>query len=363
MGVLHASMSSGPALLMLIYNSFFMKGHITDEENQDVGGFMIFVAIVFFLVNLLGLLCYDYYPPSEGTDNESTPLITDTARVTLTETFQHTDVLAVSMEVDPQMVQRLMAVTPANDTPTGIHVLLCRDYQLLFWPSVILAALQMMFVQNLTTILASFGQQEYNTVFPYVTPILGTLLKPLVGLVSDLSINYVARSHFLILGAGFDLLMWIITIFFIYNLGVVLTETLFLDIAICLIFSLVPTLIIEKFGIKDFPRNWGLVFCGFAILTGVLVTIFGVVYDAHVPPGALDCLGRQCFAWTFVLSSVLSLLALVCFAVYIYYEHKQNKADRKARKLLHRHKSNHNHTPRPTPILHLGNTLAVPSQQ
>ena len=90
------------------------------------------------------------------------------------------------------------ATTPSQ--PCNQLQVLSLDFQLNFWPCVIVMALQMMFIQNLTTVLESVDQAQYNNLFPYITPIFGTFAKPIIGLASDACIRRVPRAVFLIVG-------------------------------------------------------------------------------------------------------------------------------------------------------------------
>ena len=60
-GILDASFSAGPALMALLYGEFFTRGHIHDEENQDLRGFYLTSAIAFIAINALGAVFLGVY--------------------------------------------------------------------------------------------------------------------------------------------------------------------------------------------------------------------------------------------------------------------------------------------------------------
>ena len=321
-GVLHACMSTGPALIMLVYNSFFLQDHVTDVQNQDLSGFFIFLTISFGVINLLGIGVYGHYPPD---DPEEEALITDSV---------HSDDEGdVKERRDLERSQRSLALTgsctnltlpnaaaPERKVPDVLTV----DYQLLFWPFIILTALQMMYIQNLTIILVSFGETQYTIIFPYLTPILGTIAKPVIGMVSDMGIKYVPRITFIIAGGAISVVLWVISAYLINYISVVLIATTLCDIAAYFVYALGPALIIEHFGLASFSRNWGLVMGGFAVTTSLLFFLFGTVYDKYTAEGTELCVGLQCYTITFLVCSGLSAIALVCSVGY-YVRNKPPK--------------------------------------
>ena len=60
-GILDASFSAGPALMALLYGEFFTRGHVHDEENQDLRGFYLTSAIAFIAINVLGAVFLGVY--------------------------------------------------------------------------------------------------------------------------------------------------------------------------------------------------------------------------------------------------------------------------------------------------------------
>lgn len=69
-GLLDASFSAGPAIMAVVYGSFFVNGHDNDEQNQDLQGFYLTSAIAFAVINALGIAFLGLYP--QQSDNLTT---------------------------------------------------------------------------------------------------------------------------------------------------------------------------------------------------------------------------------------------------------------------------------------------------
>lgn len=327
-GILHAALSAGPAVLIMVYENFYMED--IDPNKQDVQGFFLFLTISFGAVNLLGILVYDYYPPD---DPEKFPLVADAYDQSGSVVSGDSTVCSMESQKSKKEIERSVKLErsrqhaeitgscnvlkfPAEEPEKpSLMVFVTLDFQMMLWPFIILTALQMMFVQNLTIVLESFHQEAYSIVFPFLTPILGTVAKPLIGIVSDLSVQQIPRTVYIIVGSLISVFVWLLSAFLIEQISVIVIATTLCDIAAYFVYSLGPALVIERFGLASFARNWGLIMGGFSIMTAGLLSIFGAVYDGH-SGASHTCFGTSCFYATFLVSTGVSILALICSIVY-----------------------------------------------
>lgn len=369
-GVLHAFLSAGPALIMVVYNMCF-DGENRDETKHDLGGFFLFLVAAFGVVNLLGVVSFGHYPPEEEEENGLiNPALDDSSKE-----FEKSDVSIVgavpyesintAMATDHKRSASQGSVAPAFDRArlasaveqdllncsvasgymlshrdqSGMQAsqigkdksmrpdLLTWDFHLIFWPFVVMLAFQMVFVQNLTIILQSFKEEEYNSAFPYLTPILGTFCKPLLGFVSDYWSRSLSKMSFIIFGCIIDLLCLLLSIWTLQYVSVVLVTTTLVDIAAYVVYTVGPAILIERFGLGAFSKNWGFVMAGFAIMTGIFLFIFGGMYDLAIDrlTNVDTCYGQGCFTVTFIVMSATSLLVSV-FAILYYIKQTRNRA-------------------------------------
>jgi len=387
-GVLHAFLSIGPAIVMLVYDEFYIHEYeFINQGKQDVGGFFLFIAVTLGVINFFGILVYDYYPP-ESEEDETLRLIISDVLHNQSQSAPHKQFCAnddpnentapsyynsnpdlhrenskggdrvrydslkysattlsnAHSEGGQSGVHQLSGSGWYNNSTTAkkaseftlsnghpelksleasshhtqgrVNSLLTLDFHLLYWSFIILLAIQMMFVQNLTIILVSFNEEEYLTIFPYLTPVLGTIVKPLVGYLSDVTSSWLPRIGFIVTGAVMDLFVWIFSIFLIEYISIVLLATTLADFAAYFVLTLGPVILIDKFGLDTFSRNWGLVITGYAILTGAFLGVFGFVYEEHTLGDSEECYGATCFISTFIICAVVSLLSIILTIIY-----------------------------------------------
>jgi len=328
-GILHAALSAGPAILIMVYENIYM--HDIDPLKQDAQGFFLFLTVAFAVVNFLGILVYDYYPPD---DPEKFPLVGDAHESVGSVGSNVSTVSSMESQRSRKEIERSVQLEKSRqhaEITGSCHVLkfpaeepekpscmlyFTLDFQLMLWPFIILTALQMMFVQNLTIVLESFHQEAYMIVFPFLTPILGTIAKPLIGMVSDLTVQRIPRTLYIMVGSLISVVLWLLSAFLIGQISVIVIATTLCDIAAYFVYSLGPALVIERFGLGSFARNWGFIMGGFSVMTALLLTIFGAVYDGHSGSSSSACYGTDCFYTTFLVSTGVSVVALVFSVVY-----------------------------------------------
>ena len=112
------------------------------------------------------------------------------------------------------------------------------------------------------------------------------------------------------------MVLWLMSAYLIENIEVIVVSTALCDIAAYFVQALGPALLIERFGMSSFSHNWGFIMLGFAVMTSVLLIIFGAVYDNHTDPLSKVCYGMDCYSITFLVSAGVSIVALLCSVVY-----------------------------------------------
>lgn len=288
-GTLDASFSGGPALFAAMYGAFFVNGHITDEEHQNLGGFYLLNAIAFGVIGLLGILILKTYPMN---------LRTDDLNITQDE---KTDVQ--SLPVVPDV--------------TGFALFRRWDYHYMIWPFMFCSGLQLMFQNNIGVYLKSFGIEQYTTLFTTLNPIAAILCKFTVGVLSDAIAHRVPRPALLLFFYCLQTLFLALCIFFSDNFVMLVFTLLVIGFSNGALWCLSPTIISEMYGLRYFGRNWGTAMIGSAIGGLGCQQIFGALYDYNITlKGASDCLGIKCFSLSFTVVTVLSLCScLFCYGL------------------------------------------------
>jgi MFS family permease len=289
-GIMDASFSAGPAIFAGIYGAFFVQGHVSDEENQDLKGFY-FLNIICAVV--VGFLAFIFVK-----------------RITYDLDVEVTCV--VSDHVNDDNEEEILLQTKGNFRReiTGTKLLKRFDFHYLSWPCFICAGLQLMFQNNLGTYLKSYGLESYTTLFTTLNPIAAIFSKFFAGFASDAIIHWVPRSAVLL---SFNVVQTIdlgLCIFYASNLTLFLITDLVIGFANGAVWCLTPTMISEFYGMKNFSRNWGFIMLGNAVFGLILQELFGVLYDVNTA-SSNQCYGLHCFTWSFVIIAVCSFCATI----------------------------------------------------
>lgn len=285
-GVMDASFSAGPAIFAAIYGTMFVKGHVTDEENQDLRGFYLLNIICSVAVGALALIfikriTYDIDMEVTRIVNwdESSPILSSSEHI-------------VHREI------------------TGLKLLKRFDFHYLSWACFVCAGLQIMFQNNLGTYLKSYGLESYTTLFTTLNPIAAIASKFVAGFLSDAIIHWVPRSAVLL---SFNLVQTvdlIVCVFFANSLTIFLITDIVIGFANGAVWCLTPTMISEFYGMNNFSRNWGFIMLGNAVGGLVFQETFGVLYDLNTTTSN-QCYGRHCFTWSFIIIAVSSFCASI----------------------------------------------------
>ena len=308
-GILDASFSAGPALIALVYGTVFAKGHVHDEQNQDLKGFYFVSACLFGIIALLGVVFltnYSYAVESADISDDKFP------------------------EFSTESNDDLQNDEERN--VTGFALLKKINFHFLFWAYIFCAGLQLMFQNNIAVYLKSYKMEGYTTLFTTLNPIFGVVSKFIAGFLSDVLLHKLPRIAVLFAFNIFQTIVMIICIFWSDQLWVLVLALIGIGMPNGALWCLTPTMLSEFYGTKYFGRNWGTVICGNAFGGLLIQTVYGKIYDASI--GFVNrkyCYGLKCFTWSFAMAAVLSLCATVFNAGILEseirrYKHKKQKA-------------------------------------
>lgn len=286
-GVMDASFSAGPAIFAAIYGTLFVKGHVNDEENQDLKGFYFLNIICSVAVGALALIFIK--------------------RISYEFDLEVTCIVDNDLNSDPVLPKY---ENISHREISGLKLLNRFDFHYLSWACFICAGLQLMFQNNLGTYLKSYGFESYTTLFTTLNPIAAIFSKFFAGFLSDAIAEWVPRSVVLLtfnLAQTIDL---VLCIFFANNFSLFLITDIIIGFANGAVWCLTPTMISEFYGMNNFSRNWGFIMLGNAVLGLVYQETFGVLYDVNTKE-ANQCYGLHCFTWSFVIIAVSSFCASI----------------------------------------------------
>lgn len=292
-GILDASFSAGPALIALLYGVLFAKGHVTDEENQNLKGFYLMSAIAFGVIGILGIILLKESPfQTEEVSIEQIPEITDAKQ----QLFQE------NKDNRPQR----------EGDVTGFKLLKKFNFHFLFWAYIFCAGLQLTFQTNITAYLKSYELEQYSTLFTTLNPVFGVISKFIVGFLSDVIVHKVPRIAVLLAFNIFQTIVMVICIFYSNQLSVLVLAIIGIGMPNGALWCLTPTMLSEFYGMKYFGRNWGTIMFGNAFGGLLFQRVYGWIYDSSIGyTGQTVCYGLHCFTWSFTMMAVLSLCACI----------------------------------------------------
>nr|KAG5708915.1 hypothetical protein BaRGS_009324 [Batillaria attramentaria] len=300
-GLLDAFFSAGPAVMALAYGSFFVKGHVHDEENQDLRGFYLTSAIAFIVINFLGIIFLGRYGEGE---------------IVSTQTFDSTNTLVTNAaDSNPQPEKKKRINPDASDEDVTGKKLFCQfDFQYLLWAYILCASLQLTFQMNITTFLKSSHLEEHSTLFTTLTFVSGTIAKFVIGFLSDVIVERVPRVVVILVTTLFQTGVLVLCIFKGDTYFVLMLALWLVGISNGATWCLTPVMTSEFFGMKFFGRNWGFMMIGVAFVGLAVQKVFGALYDNEIhEPGVTDCYGLHCFRWSFAVMAVLSLCSVLLY--------------------------------------------------
>ena len=205
----------------------------------------------------------------------------------------------------------------------GIGVMRLPAFHILSWCYLLSAVPQIAIFNNITTMATSFGHAGLAVSLPIYGPILGLLITPSVGFVSDRTLKHVSRLMYVFIGQFPQFLLHILSIFCGDNWYILSGLVLSAFIQLGLHTAIIPTLITEYFGSHYFMRIWGAELLTSAILVMILNAIIGVLYQDAITDGGTDCYGLVCFQISFILGSVMSGVSLLLCGIMWYIERKK----------------------------------------
>ncbi|CAC5357921.1 unnamed protein product [Mytilus coruscus] len=141
-GILDGCFSAGPAITAFIYELVFVNGHTYDELNQDLKGFYLTFAIVYFAVGFLGMIFIRSISFSDDTEIKG---------------------LLAEDETDDE--------TLVVNHVTGWTLFNTIDFQFILWSCTFASSIQLMVQSNIGTYLKSFSLDKYTTLFTTKNPI------------------------------------------------------------------------------------------------------------------------------------------------------------------------------------------------
>ena len=328
---------SGIMVFATIYTQFFVNGHVQDEQNQNLKGYILFLLITVSATSLLCVMFLRVFPLEEPplVDKSSDPpppflvpmqpVRRPSGSRSLMSDFDDasSDAFGANTKSTQTLRPRMREAPQKQSSYIKSHFLLTflsLDFQCLLWSFVLITSTTVMFMNNLTAMTKSVGLSRYNWLLTIVFSIVGIVSRFVFSPLSDLTYPRVPRVFFLVMGHSFSLASFIAMSMMADERNVFFSASACIGIAISLDYTFTMTALSEDFGTDHFGLHFG-VFKLFDAAAGFSTNrAFGAIYDGQIQnrtSGQTDCYGKHCSQGSMILAAILSLCAVVCAIGYI----------------------------------------------
>ena len=317
----------GPILLILIYNYVFLRDG--SYESQDIRGFFFFLAVYFFVTNLLAILVFnlslkdDHISESMGlmhADHQHNRgqenVALDNCEDSMNENVNHQKYVGDDNRDSLNLKHEY----------TLKEVLRSPRLHLTVWPAGILSALKFVGISNISTLLNAYGLTQYEANAPFIQPAGSLIFKPLLGLLSDYTKDHFSRAWYLVAAVVVFIIWFIVAIYALDNFVVFCFVMIMWAVAGDAAY-IQPAVFSDDFGKKYFGMNMSFILCTIAFFVFIPQAWFSAIYQYHADPEGL-CYGHQCFTLSLVLDAIVAAACGLSFSCYLYLVWKE-KINRK----------------------------------
>ena len=309
-GTLNAFFAGSPSAFATIYYNLFTKGDTRNTANQDFRGFMLMMAICFTVVNLLDLVFVyrirtSYSQPLIVVEQTSSVLSDDQHNSLNNDVNAHHD--------DDVELER----EPEESIPL-LKLLSNINFVLLLVIFTGAATVSLVFGVNVTTVSKSMQLDHYNEWLTVISPCSNAVFSISIGFFSDYFKERIPRLQIIVGGCVAFALCTLLVVTLPNSIAALAVASLFCGVGIAFLFSMTPTLLKERFGIRNFGRNWGLALMCFAAMGMPSQILFGAMYDAHVMDKSHhDCFGSKCIVGGMSVFLGLAILTIALGVVML----------------------------------------------
>jgi MFS family permease len=332
---------AGLLVFFSLYSEFFVNGHETDEENQNLAGFLLTLLLMTAITYVICILFLRIYPSDdpEHLEVEMEVLSDSSSTENLLEEKERNDANStqtIATESHPKATTMATEGEPSQweYIKSGLwQTFLSIKFQCLMWAFVLLASTTGMFVNNLTAVTRSVDKTHYNWSLTSAISLSGIAMRFILSPLSDYLYPKVPRALFLIGGDLLSVISYFILLFFLDQFAGLLAACIMVGVSIASSYTFGTTILSEHFGTAHLGLHFGIIklfdaLCGFGMQTA-----FGEIYDAQIAnetSGVKDCYGTRCAVGQMGLAvgtTTLSVLAAVGFLVKQLWDRKECRSN------------------------------------
>ncbi|CAH1782172.1 unnamed protein product [Owenia fusiformis] len=351
-GFASAVYGSSPLIYAAIYQGFFVSGHITDEQNQNIADFFILLSICAAIANVLGagflkimplepasaghLEMQDLIETNHDEDTSLTPIETNNDKDKLEKgdedltnaknstSNEKTPILQNDLDSNKNTPTDKIDIKPDTDI-TCFQMVKTLEFHFLLWTVIIIKGIGLTFTANITTIAKSAHLEKASSTLIIIIPISNTLARFFGGLMPDIfkqKLSFIPTSSLLLLASFISMTVQVLLVFFNQSYIGLACLSIMSSIPTGLVSVLMVIIILELFGRSDFSQKYGLVLTVAGIAAFPIGKIFGLIYENNSIAGSRLCYGVDCSRWSYIINAIFALLATLLSAALVRAEHK-----------------------------------------
>ena len=320
-GLLNAFFAGSPSIFGTLYYKLFATGDPTEPSNQNFGGFMLFFAILFGVVDILCILFLRKYPNEHDVSAEmyaykdsNGVIIGDTEAVIVTENGKN-DINASTAGYTLQNGYETQRESDSEEgTCFSIRNTICNlDFELFIWMFAFASSVSLVYGNNITVTSRSVSLNSYNDKLIIIIPITNCVISAVTGILSDQLKERIPRLVLVVLGMCCFVVSQVLVMLFADDLTWLVIATVFIGIGTGIIWSLCPTIMKERFSVEHLGRNWGLALFVASLVAYASQLMFGKLYDSHVPENTVDnyCYGKDCITEGYGAFLTVAVMAVI----------------------------------------------------
>jgi hypothetical protein len=320
-GFLNAFFAGSPSVFATVYYGMFTTGgDSTIVENQDFAGFMLFLAILYGIVNILCMVFLRIYKEPVHSENDvSIKYYKDSTGVVLDEiTIVANGDVETDVKVNDNKEENVYEINKkymSSDSrePMTLRETLCTiDYQLFAWMFAFASSAGLVYGNNITVTSKAMYLDNYNSKLVIIVPITNAIVSASIGILSDLLKEKIPRLALVVLACLSFAIAQALVLIFAQTYVSLIVATVFDGIGVGIIWSLCPTITKEMFSVQHLGRNWGIALLLAALLALASQEVFGALYDAKIPEGkGNNCYGKSCIDGGYGVFLGVALVAFV----------------------------------------------------
>ncbi len=309
---------------------------------------MLLLAVLFGIFNLCGIFLY--FPPEEdegedGSEKHLVPEKEEKCSKFGPEFYIQTCAMdppnkKVTSNTGKKPVFILIdnyffvEAKPGYDLMTVTDLLSSFAYHCILWPMVILMAVYAVFSNNIVIVLTSFGLEQYSAVIPLISPAYAIVGKVLLGLLADKTEKYIAKAWYIIIASILVISAAILCEFFLAHVSYITIALILFETGACTVQVVSSYLVIQYFGMRNFPVAFGFMFGIYPLFLLVCQTAFGIFYDNEIEDKSLsECYGLHCYTYIFMMEAFFSLFSLV-MSLYILVDQRKKNENKISSKIV-----------------------------